>query len=423
MTTGVDVDTQQLDQQRTQLDRILDGTARGVHSVYQPIVDLATGAIVAFEALGRGPVGSSLEMPDQLFRAAVQARRITDLDWACRRAAYRGAAAAGLAPNAPLFINVEPATLGEPEPPGSDELIAASSQVQIILEVTERAIATRPAELLRALRRARALGCAIAIDDLGAEPASLALLPLISPEIIKLDMGLLHARPTVEVAAVMTAALAEAERTGATVLAEGIETPDHFRRARALGAQLGQGYLFGRPGPIAEKITAGVWNPPASSNRPFANSTPFHVVAPARDVRESTKEMLVAMSHHLEEQAAALPTPGVILSAFQDAAHFTPATAVRYSRLGQACSLVAALGVGLTAEPVAGVRGATLAEDDPLLHEWSVVVVGAHYAAALVARDLGDRGLESDRRFLYALTHDRELVLRAADTLIDRIVS
>ena len=385
-------------------------------------VDLTTGSIVAFEALGRGPVGSSLEMPDQLFRAAVQSRRITS--WTGPAAGPpTGAAAAGLAPNTPLFINVEPATLGEPEPPGSDELIAASSQVQIILEVTERAIATRPAELLRALRRARALGCAIAIDDLGAQSASLALLPLISPEIIKLDMGLLHAQPTVEVAAVMTAAMAEAERTGATVLAEGIETPDHFRRAKALGAQLGQGYLFGRPGPIAEKITAGIWHPPASSNRPFANSTPFHVVAPARDVRESTKEMLVAMSHHLEEQAAALPTPGVILSAFQDEAHFTPATAVRYSRLGQQCSLVAALGVGLPAEPVAGVRGATLAEDDPLLHEWSVVVVGAHYAAALVARDLGDRGLESDRRFLYALTHDRELVLRAADTLIDRIVS
>src|SRR3978361_1663582 len=98
--------------------------------------------------------------------------------------------------------------------------------------------------------------------------------------------------------------------------------------------------------------------------RPSVRSTPYEVVAPVREVRESTKAMLVAISHHLEEQAAGLSTPGVVLSAFQDEAHFPPLTAARYRHLSERCSLVAALGVGLDREPVPGVRGASLAADD-----------------------------------------------------------
>lgn len=236
-------------------------------------------------------------------------------------------------------------------------------------------------------------------------------------------MGLLHARPTVEVAAVMTAVLAEAERSGAAVLAEGIETLGHLERARAMGASLGQGYLFGRPGPITTPVAPGVWRPPSVARRPSWHSTPFEVVTPVRGVRSATKAMLVAMSKHLEAQAGSLATPGVILSAFQDVDHFTPSTATRYSHLSTRCSLVAALGVGLSVSPVCGVRGGELAPHDLLCSEWSVVVIGSHYAAALVARELGGGGPEADRRFEYALTHDRDLVLRAADTLIGRIVS
>lgn len=409
--------------QQTQLDRMLNGTARGVHAVYQPIVDLATGAIVAFEALGRGPAGSSLEMPDRLLAAAAQSGRVAELDWAFRRAAYRGAVAARLPSDTPLFVNVEPAALGSPGLLDAAELVVDASGRQIVLEVTERAITSRPAELLESLRQARAMGWVIAVDDLGADPASLALLSLISPEIIKLDMGLIRDQPSSKVAAVMTAVLAEAERTGATVLAEGIETRDHLHKAQALGAQLGQGYLFGRPGPINAAATPGVWRVPTTSSRPHLGATPIAEVAPVRELRESSRAILVAMSHHLEQQASELPTPGVILSAFQDASHFTPAVSRRYAQLSDCCALVAAVGVGLAVEPVTGVRGASLAPDDPLLNEWSVVVVGSHYAAALVARDLGDTGPEESRRFTYALTHDRNLVLRVADTLMDRIVS
>jgi hypothetical protein len=48
-------------------------------------------------------------------------------------------------------------------------------------------------------------------------------------------------------------------------------------------------------------------------------------------------------------------------------------------------------------------------------------MVGPHFAAALVARDRGDDGPDADRRFDFVITHDRDLVLRAAEPLLDRL--
>jgi DICT domain-containing protein len=72
--------------------------------------------------------------------------------------------------------------------------------------------------------------------------------------------------------------------------------------------------------------------------------------------------------------------------------------------------------------PVAGVRGADLAADDPLRREWDLVVIGPRFAAALVARDRNDHGPDADRRFDFVITHDRDLVIRAAEPLLRRLV-
>jgi hypothetical protein len=64
--------------------------ADAIRSVYQPIVDLDSGEVVAYEALARGPVGSSLERPDLLFAAPRRCGLVAELDWACRAAAFSG---------------------------------------------------------------------------------------------------------------------------------------------------------------------------------------------------------------------------------------------------------------------------------------------------------------------------------------------
>ena len=398
--------------------------ADGIRSVFQPIVDIDSLRPVAYEALARGPHGSSWEAPSALLAAAYAEDLVAELDWACRRSAYRAALDAGLDERTTLFVNVEPKTLGTPAPDDIAEVQGRALQrLRVILEVTERAITSRPAEILASAQWARSHGWGIAVDDLGADPGSLALLPLLSPDVVKLDLRLIQARPDREIATIMTAVLAYAEQTGAALLAEGIETVEHLETARALGVRYGQGYLFGHPAPLDQgAVAAGSVEFLLPATLPLTGGTPFDVVAGRRPVRPSTKPMLVEMAKHLEAEAAGLTAPAVVMSAFQDEKHFTPDSARRYQRLAERCPLVVALGVGLRPEPAPGVRGANIAAGDALAGEWSVVVIGAHYAAALVARDLGDTGPESLRRFDYALSHDRGLVIAAAASLMRRIL-
>jgi EAL domain-containing protein (putative c-di-GMP-specific phosphodiesterase class I) len=87
-----------------QLDEIL--RTDSVRTVYQPIVELVSGDVVAFEALSRGPEGTELERPDLLFATARACGRVAELDWLCRATALRGALDAGLKRPLQLFVNV-----------------------------------------------------------------------------------------------------------------------------------------------------------------------------------------------------------------------------------------------------------------------------------------------------------------------------
>jgi DICT domain-containing protein len=94
----------------------------------------------------------------------------------------------------------------------------------------------------------------------------------------------------------------------------------------------------------------------------------------------------------------------------------------RYERIAGQAAFVAALGSGMDPAPAPGVRGARLWENDALRGEWSVAVLGPHFAGALVAVDLGDQDRpEMERRFDFCLTYDRDLVIAAATTLMRRV--
>jgi hypothetical protein len=246
---------------------------------------------------------------------------------------------------------------------------------------------------------------------------SLALMPFVHPDVVKLDMALLHHPGDPHTAQVGAAVAAYAEVSDAVVLAEGIETAEHLAIARTLGATVGQGWYFGRPAPLPAGARAGA-RLPFIPPPPHDDRTPFPIVAGRRPVAEATKAQLMPLSRHLEALAEDGSEPPVLLACFQEARHFTPATARRFVRIAGHSPLVAALGVGLTEHPAPGVRGASLGTDDALRGEWNVLVVGPHRAAALVARDLGDDCADRERRFAFALTHDRTLVLEAARTLL-----
>jgi len=111
------------------------------------------------------------------------------------------------------------------------------------------------------------------------------------------------------------------------------------------------------------------------------------------------------------------------MSTFQERRYFTAETAQRYSELAADAALVAAVGVGMDAEPAPGVRGLHIEADESLRGEWNVIVLGPHFGAAFVARDLGDDLPDRDRRFDFALTHDRDLVTEAARAMMRRLAA
>jgi EAL domain-containing protein (putative c-di-GMP-specific phosphodiesterase class I)/DICT domain-containing protein len=404
-----------------ELRRLL--STSGIRAVYQPIVDLQSLEPVAYEALARGPAGSPLESPERLFATAGASGLLPEVDAACRAAAIDGAVRSTLTDPFTLFVNVEPGSIdGSPLFEVAQQERILRDRVRVVVELTELALTARPADLLAAVAWLRSRGVGVALDDVGVDRRSLALMPFIRPDVIKLDMQLVQGELSTEVAAISGAVGAEAERSGAQVLAEGIETDAHLRRATALGATLGQGWLFGRPDDL----------PPAPARRAVLKArrpasgrtlgTPFRIVTRNRELHRASKPVLLERSMQLEAQAEELGAEAVLLSTFQEAGSFGDATRERYRRIAARAAFVGAFGAGMLDEPAPGVRGGAIDARDALRDEWSVIVLSPHFAGAFVARDLRDDGPDGSRRFDFAMTYDRDLVTAAASSLMARVV-
>jgi EAL domain-containing protein (putative c-di-GMP-specific phosphodiesterase class I) len=398
--------------------------ASGVRAVYQPIVTLATGEIMGYEALARGPTGSWLEAPDILFAQAHAEGRTADLDRACRTAAVDGALRAGLRSPATLFINVEPEVLAD-DPRGVSSSVRdrIGRETRVFFEVTERALTSHPAELLDAVEQLRGAGFGIALDDLGADRRSLALLPLLRPDVVKLDISLIHNHPSRASGEVMNGVCAYAEQTGAAILAEGIENERHVLAAQSLGATLAQGWHFGRPVSLPGAVVVSGSAAMLEIAPRMLRRSPVALVHARRPLSVGRKDVLLSVSRALEAQALDLGAHAVVVATFQHVRHFTRATRVRYERLAARAAFAAAVGAGMSDPPARGVRGGTLGPDDALLGEWNIAVLGPHFAGALVAHDLGDDGPDRDRRFEFVVTFDRDLVIDVAAALIATVNS
>jgi EAL domain-containing protein (putative c-di-GMP-specific phosphodiesterase class I) len=403
-----------------EFDRML--ATRDVEVAFQPIVDLQTRETVGFEGLARPPVGSSYAGPADLFAEAYRRKRVGELDWVCRGAVFEAALTRKLPFEVPLFLNVEPAAMNAPCPADLLGLFAKAIQVgRYVVEITERAMTDDPARLMAAVDRTRDVRIGVALDDIGADPAGLALLPLVAPDIIKLDLSLLQGRPTPEIARVVNVVRAQAERTGALVVAEGVESERHVATARAMGASLGQGWLFGRPGKLPEEIEVPQSPLPTFAPPSTPVDSPFALVAQARTPVVTARELLAATSVYLEDEVRHSSGRAMLMSCFQVCENVTPAIRRRYERLAAQTALTVALGVGMSSQPVRGVRGADLHPDDPLCREWTVVVLDSHHAAALVARRVDDSAPTAPGRFEAVVTYDRDTVLAAARSLLSRV--
>jgi len=411
-----------------QRERAAEGTGatpenRSIYSVYQPMVSLDSGAIVAYEALARGSDGAT---PAWLYADAQHNGRLAELDWMCRGAAFSGALSAGMPREIPLFVNVDPASTRTPCPtplrPVMDE---AAQRLQLVMDVSERSLTDDPVGLLAACVAHRGAGRRIALDDTGGVIGGQSMMSLLRPDVIKLDRELVQGRRTGEELSVVDAAVSEAERTGAIIVAEGIETAAHLAIARSMGATVGQGWLFGRPGPLPDRFPQAGPDLPRLRRPEPAADTPFDVVrarraAPAR----VDKDLLVRLSREFEERGVHAPDATVVLGTFQHGRNFTGAARHRYGTLARRGMLTAVFGVDLPDDLAPYLHGRDLSPADPLASDWTVIVVGNHFASGLFAREVGspagpDRS--EDRRFDLLVTFDRDLILSAAEPLLRRL--
>jgi EAL domain-containing protein (putative c-di-GMP-specific phosphodiesterase class I) len=399
-----------------EFDRILDtGILR---TSFQPIFDLDSMSIVAYGTVVQGPVGSPLEPAEALRSAAIASDRLLAFDDASRRTVMHTAELAGLSLPRSLFFHAEPATI---HALGLDD--AALSRPMILEIRGHNLTGADLVPLLQSIVSIRDQGWAIALTEVCVDAHALALLPVIAPDVIDVDLRVIGGLPDQHIASIVSAISAYAEATGCLVLASGVETARQVVTAKAFGATLGRGPLYAEAGPLPRELPwmSGVRPAPTGRLAGLRQDTPFSVAAERREARPSHRDLLLQISQFLEARAAQEAGSAVVLTTFQHRDNFDAQAVERYFPLGDSTAFVAVFGYGFSELRLSeSVFAVDLDETDPMVAEWNVVVISPNFAATLTARQVGEPSTENDA-YEFILTHDRRLTIEAARTLVARI--
>lgn len=215
--------------------------ARSFHPVFQPIVDLASREVVAYEALTRFDSG---QRPDLCFADAWSVGLGAELEFAAIEAAIE--AAHHLPSGVFLDINASPRLIAHTERLAS---ILSAAGRPLVLEVTEHEVVDDYDQLREAMRK---LGrdVRVAVDDAGAGVANFGHIIDLRPDFVKLDISLVRGVNVNLGRQALIVAMRHFSRTaGCRLIAEGVETADEAATLTSLGVEFGQGFLFGHPEP------------------------------------------------------------------------------------------------------------------------------------------------------------------------------
>jgi EAL domain-containing protein (putative c-di-GMP-specific phosphodiesterase class I) len=235
---------------RDQRERLLEIIQnREIWTAFQPIVDLDSAGVVAWEGLSRGPRGSDVEMPMALFGQAARYGVTEELERACRRQAFVDWHILGRQER--LFINTVPATVRDTSFLGRgvlDYLGRGLAPSGVTLEITERQVIENLNIYREAMHSFTDLGFSFAIDDVGAGYSGLETVATLKPAYLKIDIALVRDVHLKKVSQqVVKAILDMSQGLGATVIAEGIQQREEVDVLRQLGVPWGQGYFYARP--------------------------------------------------------------------------------------------------------------------------------------------------------------------------------
>jgi EAL domain-containing protein (putative c-di-GMP-specific phosphodiesterase class I) len=228
---------------------MLDALERGegVQAAYQPLVDIASGRTVAFEALLRLAHDGRPVPPLEVFSAAADVGRLAAADAAARHAAIRGAA--GWIGPRPLHVNLLPEAIARPNDlDATDQVIVESGfeRGQVVFEVDVRS-SVDERHLARVLEHLRHRGYGIALDDVSDDPAALAMIDRVRPDVVKVARPLVADLPSIAARSAVATVVGAAHAAGARVAAKGIETAAQLDAVRFVGVDDAQGWQVGQP--------------------------------------------------------------------------------------------------------------------------------------------------------------------------------
>jgi EAL domain-containing protein (putative c-di-GMP-specific phosphodiesterase class I) len=229
--------------------------------VYQPQVRLADDRIVGLEALCRWstePIGAV--SPDE-FIPVVESQDLLDdyRQWLLNTLQRDTGALLIRYPQLELSLNFSLNEMMRPQ--WLDDMMAwlprmpAGTAARLLVEVTEHTYAGSLGPVIERMTALQQQGLRFAVDDFGVGASEMARLQALPFDDIKLDKSWVQHLSKPDVQASVTALLEHARQHHLRVVAEGIETPDQAREVQALGIEVGQGYWFDKPQPLAHWLS------------------------------------------------------------------------------------------------------------------------------------------------------------------------
>lgn len=242
--------------ERNALARVIGG--EGLTMVVQPIVDIRTGNIHAYEALARFDTSIKDGSPLHWFDLAEELGERPALELACLGKALElfveRPAGSSLSVNVSAPVLFDPRTAKLLHGAGGSRQDGLSG---LIIEITEETLVRSDKELASAIEPLRARGAVLAVDDMGAGYSGLRQITSVLPAYLKLDRSLVCGIDSdSERAALVGALVGYSNQVGCMLVAEGVENESELRAVRRLGVPLVQGFYLSRPGAPWPKVCA-----------------------------------------------------------------------------------------------------------------------------------------------------------------------
>jgi EAL domain-containing protein (putative c-di-GMP-specific phosphodiesterase class I) len=217
-----------------------------VFSVYQPIVDIATGDVIGYEALAR----SDKEMPAEMFRRAYEKGTVIPFDFHCLKSAIK--VLPKLQPGQYLFLNVEPITLERAFSKGGEgEKFLKSLRAYtntVVFELTEGVKKSDFSFIQRGVEFIRAFGYRFALDDIDDISVKTSQLASLRPDFLKIDLQLVQGIANNYLNQQIVREMVHLGRVnGSELIAEGVEQKIDLEFIRNTGIRYGQGFFFAKP--------------------------------------------------------------------------------------------------------------------------------------------------------------------------------